>query len=123
MHPELVEDHFSEIQALAATGLLRLDHGPRRVEFRHQTLYEFVSARSFLEESGSVTEAVRTQQEAYASARSCGMHSDIRTHGKNFDPVTCRHLYVAAVIRVGQFCELKSLAGRHISSKFLNKQC
>lgn len=58
----VVEDHFSEIQALAAAGLLRLDHGPRRVEFRHQTLYEFVRARSFLEESGSLTEAVRAQQ-------------------------------------------------------------
>lgn len=58
----VVEDHFAEIQALAATGLLRLDHGPGRVEFRHQTLYEFVRARSFLEESGSLTETVRAQQ-------------------------------------------------------------
>lgn len=58
----VVEDHFSEIQALAAVGLLRLDHGPGRVEFRHQTLYEFVRARSFLEESGSLTETVRAQQ-------------------------------------------------------------
>jgi hypothetical protein len=58
----IVEDHFAEIQALAATGLLRLDHGPGRVEFRHQTLYEFVRARSFLEESGSLTETVRAQQ-------------------------------------------------------------
>jgi hypothetical protein len=58
----VVEDHFPEIQALAASGLLRLDHGPGRVEFRHQTLYEFVRARSFLEESGSLTETVRAQQ-------------------------------------------------------------
>lgn len=58
----VLEDHFSEIQALAAAGLLRLDHGPGRVEFRHQTLYEFVRARSFLEESGSLTETVRVQQ-------------------------------------------------------------
>jgi hypothetical protein len=58
----VVEDHFAEIQALAAAGMLRLDHGPRRVEFRHQTLYEFVRARSFLEESGSLTDAVRAQQ-------------------------------------------------------------
>jgi len=57
-----VEDHYTEIQALAAAGLLRLDQGPGRVEFRHQTLYEFVRARSFLEESGSLTETVRTQQ-------------------------------------------------------------
>ena len=59
----VVEDYFAEIQALEATGLLRLDHdGPTRVEFRHQTLYEFVRARNFLEESGSLTETVRTQQ-------------------------------------------------------------
>lgn len=57
-----VEDHFAEIQALAAAGLLRVDQGPGRVEFRHQTLYEFVRARSFLEESGSLTESVRAQQ-------------------------------------------------------------
>lgn len=57
-----VEDHYTDIQALAAVGLLRLDQGPGRVEFRHQTLYEFVRARSFLEESGSLTETVRTQQ-------------------------------------------------------------
>ena len=58
----VVEDYFVEIQALAATGLLRLDHGPGRVEFRHQTLYEFVRARSFLEESGRLTETVQAQQ-------------------------------------------------------------
>lgn len=57
-----VEDHYTNIQALAAAGLLRLDQGPGRVEFRHQTLYEFVRARSFLEESGSLTETVRAQQ-------------------------------------------------------------
>lgn len=57
-----VEDHYTDIQALAAAGLLRLNQGPSRVEFRHQTLYEFVRARSFLEESGSLTETVRAQQ-------------------------------------------------------------
>lgn len=57
-----VEDYYSEIQTLAAAGLLRVDQGPGRVEFRHQTLYEFVRARSFLEESGSLTETVRAQQ-------------------------------------------------------------
>lgn len=57
-----VEDHYADIQALAAAGLLRLDQGPGRVEFRHQTLYEFVRARSFLEEIGSLTESVRAQQ-------------------------------------------------------------
>ncbi len=57
-----VEDHYTDIKALEAAGLLRLDQGPGRVEFRHQTLYEFVRARSFLEESGSLTESVRAQQ-------------------------------------------------------------
>lgn len=57
-----VEEHYANIQTLAAAGLLRVDQGPGRVEFRHQTLYEFVRARSFLEESGSLTEAVRAQQ-------------------------------------------------------------
>lgn len=58
----LVEDHHLEIHTLAAAGLLRLDRGPGRVEFRHQTLYEFVRARSFLEESGSLTETVLSRQ-------------------------------------------------------------
>lgn len=59
----VVEEHFAEIQTLAAVGLLRVDDtGPGRVEFRHQTLYEFVRARSFLEDSGSLTEMVRAQQ-------------------------------------------------------------
>jgi hypothetical protein len=58
----IVEDHFAEIQSLAASGLLRVDSGLGRVEFRHQTLYEFVRARSFLEESGSLTDTVRAQQ-------------------------------------------------------------
>lgn len=57
-----VEDHFAEIHALEAVGLLRMDQGPGRVEFRHQTLYEFVRARSFLEESGSLTETIRAHQ-------------------------------------------------------------
>lgn len=57
-----VEDHYAEIQTLAAAGLLWVSQGPGRVEFRHQTLYEFVRARSFLEESGSLTETVRAQQ-------------------------------------------------------------
>lgn len=57
-----VEDHYTEIHALAAAGLLRLDQGPGRVEFRHQTLYEFVRARSFLEERGSLTVSVLSQQ-------------------------------------------------------------
>lgn len=57
-----VEEHNHEIQALAAAGLLRVDPGLGRVEFRHQTLYEFVRARSFLEARGRLTETVRAQQ-------------------------------------------------------------
>lgn len=57
-----VEERNPEIKALAAAGLLRVDLGPGRVEFRHQTLYEFVRARSFLEESGRLTETVRAHQ-------------------------------------------------------------
>lgn len=57
-----VEDRYAHIQELVAAGMLRLDEGIGRVEFRHQTLYEFVRARSFLEEAGSLTEAVRAQQ-------------------------------------------------------------
>jgi hypothetical protein len=59
-----VEDHYQEIHTLAAKGLLRVSQGPARVEFRHQTLYEFVRARSFLEESGSLTDSVRAQQDS-----------------------------------------------------------
>jgi len=57
-----VEDYYGNIQALVAAGLLRVGGVPGRVEFRHQTLYEFIRARSFLEESGSLTEAVRARQ-------------------------------------------------------------
>lgn len=59
-----VEDYYAEIRILAAAGLLRLGQSPGRVEFRHQTLYEFVRARSFLEESRSLTESVRAQQDS-----------------------------------------------------------
>lgn len=57
-----VEDWLKEIQELTADGLLRFDSGSGRVEFRHQTLYEFVRARSFLDEAGSLAEAVLTGQ-------------------------------------------------------------
>lgn len=57
-----VEGYYADIKTLTAVGLLRMDQGPGRVEFRHQTLYEFVRARSFLEESGSLTDTVQAQQ-------------------------------------------------------------
>ena len=58
----IVDDHLEEIRSLTAAGLLRIDQALGRVEFRHQTLYEFVRARSFLEESGRLTDAVRLHQ-------------------------------------------------------------
>ncbi|KAA0069048.1 hypothetical protein [Rhodanobacter sp. T12-5] len=58
------EDWFSEIQELSAAGLLRFDEGAGRVEFRHQTLYEFVRARSFLDEAGSLTDTVLRHQKS-----------------------------------------------------------
>ena len=57
-----VEDWLPEIRALAAAGFLRFDEGAGRVEFRHQTLYEFIRARSFLDEAGSLTDAVLRNQ-------------------------------------------------------------
>jgi len=57
-----VEDWLPEIEALAAAGFLRFDEGAGRVEFRHQTLYEFIRARSFLDEAGSLTDAVLRNQ-------------------------------------------------------------
>ena len=58
----VVEPWFDEIKQLAATGFFRFDEAAARVEFRHQTLYEFVRARSFLEEAGSLTDAVMRNQ-------------------------------------------------------------
>lgn len=57
-----VEEWFQDIEQLTAVGLLRFDEGSGRVEFRHQTLYEFVRARSFLDEAGSLTESVLRNQ-------------------------------------------------------------
>jgi hypothetical protein len=56
----IVEEHYIVIKQLSAMGLLRIDSG--RVEFRHQTLYEFVRARMFLEDSGSLTDTVLQNQ-------------------------------------------------------------
>lgn len=56
----IVDEHYAVIKQLDAVGLLRIDAG--RVEFRHQTLYEFVRARMFLEDSGSLTDTVVQHQ-------------------------------------------------------------
>jgi hypothetical protein len=58
----LIEQWLDEIKQLTAVGLLRFDETTARVEFRHQTLYEFIRARSFLNEAGSLTEVVLRNQ-------------------------------------------------------------
>jgi hypothetical protein len=58
----VVEHRHRDIQELTAIGILRCDQGAGRVEFRHQTLYEFVRARSFIEEAGTLTDAVTRNQ-------------------------------------------------------------
>lgn len=56
------EPQFQSIQALQATGLLVGTEGDARIGFRHQTLYEFVRAKTFLAESGSLTANVLARQ-------------------------------------------------------------
>lgn len=56
------EDRYALIQNLVADGLLILEEGGGRVAFRHQTLYEFVRARGFLDEAGSLTANVLAKQ-------------------------------------------------------------
>ncbi len=52
------EARYSTVRKLEADGLLRLDPGSGRLQFRHQTLYEFVRARGFLDEVGSLIRGV-----------------------------------------------------------------
>lgn len=56
------ETEFRLIQALQATGLLVGTESGGRIGFRHQTLYEFVRAKTFLAESGSLTANVLARQ-------------------------------------------------------------
>jgi len=56
------EDQYAVILELEAAGVLIEDTG--RIGFRHQTLYEFVRAKTFLEESGRLTETVLSRQES-----------------------------------------------------------
>lgn len=59
--PEALFDTFHvELQRLSRSGILLCEAG--RVGFRHQTLYEYIRARSFLEEPGRLTEAVLARQ-------------------------------------------------------------
>ncbi len=57
----LVEDRHALVQELLAAGLLIEDKGGGQIAFRHQTLYEFVRARSFLA-AGRLTETVLAGQ-------------------------------------------------------------
>lgn len=56
------EDRFSLLRDLEAAGLLIRDANAGRIGFRHQTLYEFIRARSFLDQAGSLTANVVNQQ-------------------------------------------------------------
>ena len=58
----LFEDQLTTIHVLVADGLLRMEEGSGRIHFRHQTLYEFVRAKTFLDETGSLTESVLNSQ-------------------------------------------------------------
>ena len=51
-----------ELQDLEREGLLIKPEGEGKVSFRHQTWYEFLRARSFLEQGGRLTEAVLAGQ-------------------------------------------------------------
>lgn len=56
------ENRYSQVQELVAEGLLSMEEGTGRIGFRHQTLYEFVRARSFLDVEGSLTNTVLARQ-------------------------------------------------------------
>lgn len=59
--PEALFDMFHpELQRLSRSGILLCEAG--RVGFRHQTLYEYIRARSFLEAPGRLTDAVLSRQ-------------------------------------------------------------
>lgn len=59
--PEALFDAFhSELQRLSRSGILLCEAG--RVGFRHQTLYEYIRARSFLDAPGRLTDAVLSRQ-------------------------------------------------------------
>jgi hypothetical protein len=56
------EERFPLVEKLVADGLLSLDDGVGRIGFRHQTFYEFVRARSFVDEDGRLTATVVAKQ-------------------------------------------------------------
>ncbi|WP_155944527.1 ATP-binding protein [Pseudoxanthomonas sp. Root630] len=59
--PEAMFDTFhSQLQRLARSGILLREGG--RVGFRHQTLYEYIRARNFLDAPGHLTDTVLARQ-------------------------------------------------------------
>ena len=58
-------DHLSNsLYRLVATGLLTLDHSRTRFAFRHQTIFDFVRARSFTLKESSLSDYVIARQES-----------------------------------------------------------
>lgn len=59
--PETLFDNFHlELQRLSRSGILLCEAG--RIGFRHQTLYEYIRARSFIDAPGRLTDAVLSHQ-------------------------------------------------------------
>jgi hypothetical protein len=56
----LFDTYHPELQRLSQVGILLSETG--RVGFRHQTLYEYIRARSFLETPGLLTDAILARQ-------------------------------------------------------------
>jgi hypothetical protein len=56
----LFEERLSTIHALESAGIILVDD--ERIGFRHQTLFEFVRARSFIDAAGRLTAAVTARQ-------------------------------------------------------------
>ncbi|WP_440222789.1 hypothetical protein ACQQ2N_17175 [Dokdonella sp. MW10] len=61
--PEALFDAFHpELQRLSRSGILLCEGG--RVGFRHQTLYEYIRARSFVDAPGQLTDTVLARQQS-----------------------------------------------------------
>lgn len=57
-----LEDDFEAMQALVREGLLLVPEGEGRVGFRHQTWFEFLRGRNFLEQRGLLAATVLASQ-------------------------------------------------------------
>lgn len=58
-----LEDNFEALQALQREGLLLIPDGEGRVGFRHQTWFEFLRGRNFLEQRGLLADTVLAGQD------------------------------------------------------------